>query len=67
MFYAIFHLILFVIVKLFFRIKVIGRSNIPKKGGVIIASNHVSYLDPPFIGCVICRRVNFMAHGRPFS
>ncbi|MFZ3065889.1 MAG: lysophospholipid acyltransferase family protein [Nitrospirota bacterium] len=61
MFYAIFHLIFFVTAKLFFRIKVIGHSNIPKKGGVIIASNHMSYFDPPFIGCVICRRVNFMA------
>ena len=44
-----------------FRVKVIGHSNIPKKGGVIIASNHVSYLDPPFVGCVISRRVNYMA------
>ena len=61
MFYAFFHLIFFIIAKLFFRIKVVGHSNIPKKGGVIIASNHVSYLDPPFIGCVIRRKVNSMA------
>ncbi len=61
MFYDVFHLIIFVIAKLFFRIKVIGHSNIPNKDGVIIAANHVSYLDPPFIGCVICRRANFMA------
>ncbi len=61
MFYAVFHLIFFIIAKVFFRVKVIGHSNIPKKGGVIIASNHVSYLDPPFVGCVISRRVNYMA------
>jgi 1-acyl-sn-glycerol-3-phosphate acyltransferase len=32
---------------------VIGRENIPKKGGVLIASNHVSYYDPVLIPSVI--------------
>ncbi len=37
-----------------------GQENIPE-GGVIIASNHISYLDPPLIGAVAPRRVTFMA------
>ena len=41
-------------------IEVAGKENIPKEG-VIIASNHIGYLDPPIIGSVTPRRCNFMA------
>jgi 1-acyl-sn-glycerol-3-phosphate acyltransferase len=41
-------------------LEVTGTENIPKEG-VIIASNHISYLDPPIIGSVTPRRSNFMA------
>jgi len=40
--------------------EVAGKENIPKEG-VIIASNHNSYLDPPILGSVTPRRCNFMA------
>jgi len=38
-----------------------GKENVPLKGGVIIAANHISYLDPPLIGAVLPRRAIFMA------
>jgi cytidylate kinase len=38
-----------------------GKDNIPLEGGVIIASNHISYLDPPLISAVLPRRATFMA------
>jgi len=38
-----------------------GKENVPLKGGVIIAANHISYLDPPLIGAVLPRRATFMA------
>ena len=45
-----------------FKITVVGRGNIPKQmGGCIIASNHVSNNDPPFIGIVFKGRYTFMA------
>lgn len=45
-----------------FKITVIGRENIPKKlGGCIIASNHVSNNDPPFVGIVFKGKYTFMA------
>jgi len=37
-------------------IRVHGRKNIPKKGPLILASNHVSLGDPPIVG-VTCNRV----------
>lgn len=45
-----------------FKITVVGRENIPKKiGGYIIASNHVSNNDPPFVGIVFHGKYRFMA------
>ena len=36
--------------KILFRIEVRGLENIPKKGGALIISNHVSFLDNLIIG-----------------
>lgn len=38
-----------------------GRQNIPQKGGLIIASNHVSYMDPPVIGFATRRELHYLA------
>lgn len=46
--------------KLFFRLRIRGRQHIPPRGGVLIAANHLSYLDIPFLGCAIRRRVDFV-------
>jgi len=37
------------------RLRVEGRENLPLRGGVILATNHVSNLDPPVVGCQIHR------------
>lgn len=44
-----------------------GNENIPSEGGVIIASNHLSYLDPPLVGAVLPRRATFMARKGLFN
>ncbi len=43
------------------KMKVIGQENIPMTGGVVIAGNHVSYLDPPLVGAGCPRMIYFMA------
>jgi 1-acyl-sn-glycerol-3-phosphate acyltransferase len=45
----------------FIRLKVSGKENIPKKGGFVLASNHISYLDPLVLGFACPRDLNFMA------
>ena len=47
--------------RLFLRIKVEGTGNIPRKGGVLMASNHLSYWDPPVVAANSGRLVRFMA------
>lgn len=47
--------------KLVYRMKVIGKENIPKDGQVIIAGNHRSFLDPPLIEVTCGRYTRFLA------
>ncbi len=60
-FYRFGSLITRIIFRLNGGLEVAGRENIPLDGGVLIAANHVSYLDPPLIGSVLPRRGTFMA------
>lgn len=46
---------------LYFRWRVIGAKNVPKSGGVILAANHASYLDPPLVGAGLDRGINYLA------
>lgn len=43
------------------RWEVRGHENIPEKGGVIIAPNHISFFDPPLAGAGMRRPLHFMA------
>ena len=44
-----------------FRPRIIGRENIPRHGGFILASNHISYYDPPLVGSWQRRQLYFFA------
>ncbi len=61
MLYNILRLLAFFLVKIVFWVKVEGKENIPQQGPLIIASNHLSNLDPIIIGAVSPRRLNFLA------
>jgi 1-acyl-sn-glycerol-3-phosphate acyltransferase len=56
-----------VIFKCLFDIEIQGKENIPLKGGAILASNHLSYLDPIVIGLLVPRKINFMAKRELFE
>jgi 1-acyl-sn-glycerol-3-phosphate acyltransferase len=53
--------------RLYFRGRVYGRENVPKTGGVVIASNHASHFDPPLLSCCMRRPVAFMAKEELFK
>ena len=44
-----------------FRCRYIGANHVPKTGGVILAANHASYLDPPLVGAGLDRDINYLA------
>lgn len=49
------------------RIKIIGRENIPKEGGVIICSNHMDFFDPILIAVATKRPIHFMGKKELFK
>lgn len=58
----------YILACIFFRLKVTGRETFPKEGGVLIACNHVSYLDPPLVHSSVPRSmVHSMAKKRLFK
>ncbi|WP_414480661.1 lysophospholipid acyltransferase family protein [Caldicoprobacter sp.] len=52
---------------LLFRIRVEGLENFPMEGKTIVYANHISWLDPVIIGCVLPRQVFFMAKAELFK
>ncbi|MBO1915469.1 1-acyl-sn-glycerol-3-phosphate acyltransferase, partial [Microvirga sp. 3-52] len=50
-----------------YRVKVIGKENFPKTGGVLLCTNHIDNLDPPVVGMTCPRPVHFMAKQELFE
>lgn len=56
-----------IILKLFFRLEIIGLEKIPPQGPLIIISNHHSYLDPPVLTVSCPRKIHFIAKQELFK
>jgi 1-acyl-sn-glycerol-3-phosphate acyltransferase len=65
--YRISWLFLNLVEKVLFGFRVKGREQIPSTGPVIIASNHISYCDPPVVGSGVPREVYFLAKEELFK
>ncbi|WP_280768245.1 lysophospholipid acyltransferase family protein [Salipaludibacillus daqingensis] len=53
--------------RLFYRVTLVGRDNIPADGGVLLCSNHIHNLDPPLVGAFLKRQTKFMAKAELFN
>jgi 1-acyl-sn-glycerol-3-phosphate acyltransferase len=57
--------------RVFFRVwgcwEVRGHEHVPKSGAVLITPNHLSFLDPPLVGCALRRPGWFMAKAELFD
>lgn len=49
------------------RIRYEGRENVPLSGGLLIVSNHLSFLDPPMVSCSMPRDIHFLARKTLFK
>ncbi len=67
MFYYVVRAVCWFMLKIFWKINVVGIENIPKEGGLILASNHVSFLDPIVLGITMKRKIYFMAKKEAFN
>ena len=55
------------VARVVFRPEIVGRENIPATGRVILASNHLSFIDSIVIPLVATRRVQFLAKSTYFT
>jgi len=59
--------ILWLLTLILFRLRTRGMENVPKKGGVLLVTNHQSFLDPPLIGIALRRQIHYMARETLFK
>ncbi|MBD3182703.1 1-acyl-sn-glycerol-3-phosphate acyltransferase [Candidatus Poribacteria bacterium] len=64
--YHFLHVVARPLLSTLFKFEVFGAEHIPSKGGVLIMSNHVSYMDPVFMGAAVSRNLNYMARSTLF-
>ena len=67
MWYWAFRFLFTIILRLFFKFKVEGKENIPKKTNFIVVSNHASFLDPIVLGLAIPQKVYWIAFQKLYS
>lgn len=59
--------VVWIILKILYRVEVKGKENIPKDGPVIICSNHISNFDPPLVAGSSSRPIHFLAKEELFK
>jgi 1-acyl-sn-glycerol-3-phosphate acyltransferase len=55
------------VLHIYFRGKIYGAENVPKRGPVVVVSNHASDFDPPILSNCVGRPVSFMAKQELFK
>jgi len=65
--YRVVKLLLTPLLRLFFKVRIVGLGNIPTTGPVILASNHQAFCDSLFIPLVVPRRVTYVAKADYFK
>jgi 1-acyl-sn-glycerol-3-phosphate acyltransferase len=61
-----FRLLFIILFRGVFRTRIFGRDRVPRKGGLLIVCNHISFADPPLLGAVMPRPVEFMTMAEMF-
>jgi len=59
--------LVWILIKAIYRVRVTGLENIPEDGPVIVASNHVSFVDPLILGGMIRRPVRFVMYHKIYE
>jgi len=67
MLYSFSKAICLVILKLVRRLKIYGDPRLQPGQGILVVSNHMSYWDPVVIGCILNRRIHYMAKAELFK
>jgi len=66
MLYAVAHAVVRTLGRILLRLRIVGAEHLPPSGPVLIAPNHVSYLDIPLLGAMLDRPLHFMGKSSLF-
>jgi 1-acyl-sn-glycerol-3-phosphate acyltransferase len=66
-FYDFSKLVVRALARTIWRARVFGAENVPAGGPLIVACNHISYYDPPVLGCLCPRRLRYIAKKELFT
>jgi 1-acyl-sn-glycerol-3-phosphate acyltransferase len=66
LYYGIGKFLFTIVFRLVFRTRIVGRERIPLEDGLLIVCNHISFADPPLLGTVMPRPVEFMTMAEMF-
>ena len=67
MLYKLTSIVVYFLLRLFFKLEVKGKNNIPRNQPFILASNHASHLDPPTLAVSCPVKIGFLAKEELFS
>ena len=67
MFYSLLRVFFRLFFKVLFRARILGAENVPPEGSIILAANHLSNWDPPFLATFLDRQVFYMAKEELFA
>lgn len=56
-----------ILLRIIFRVKIVGKENIPKEGSLVICANHTNLLDPIVLAITTKRQIYFMAKKELFE
>jgi 1-acyl-sn-glycerol-3-phosphate acyltransferase len=65
--YGLAYIVVGALARMLWGLRVVGRENVPRDGPLIVAANHVSNFDPPFLGVSLPRPVWYMAKKELFA
>jgi 1-acyl-sn-glycerol-3-phosphate acyltransferase len=60
LYYGVGKILLPIVFRVIFRTHIVGRDRVPRRGGLLIVCNHISFADPPLLGVAMPRPVEFM-------
>jgi 1-acyl-sn-glycerol-3-phosphate acyltransferase len=66
LYYCVGRALFMVILRGIFRTRIAGRDRVPRTGGLLVVSNHISFADPPMLGVTMPRPVEFMTMAEMF-
>lgn len=67
MLFAICFALLWIPIRLFYPVKVVGKNNLPKKKGYVLTCNHYSNLDPILLDIYLNKKIRFLAKKELFK